>query len=222
LYYLAAAGVGTLGFCDEDVVEVHNLNRQILHFTNNINQPKVTSAYEKLQALNPHVRYVQHYKAVDHSTIEALLQDYDVIVDAVDNLKTRLLISDACYLMNKPLIEGAVVGLSGTITTIIPNQSPCLRCLYPKIQVSKDLQTCAEFGILGAVAGTIGSLQALEAIKVCTQVGDTLEGRLLVFEALDLEFETISYEHNVDCPLCGETPTITSIAQCGVRFDSLK
>jgi adenylyltransferase/sulfurtransferase len=222
LYYLAVAGVGTLGFCDEDVVELHNLNRQILHFTENIKQPKVESAYEKLQALNPDVVYVKHYKRVDHSTIESIVQDYDVVVDATDNLSTRLLISDVCFLMNKPLVEGAVVGLSGTITTIIPHQSPCLRCLYPKIQGSEDFKTCAELGILGAVAGTIGSLQALEAIKVIAQVGETLLGRLLVFEGFDLEFETVSYEKNLDCPLCGERPQITTIDHCGIRFNPTK
>ncbi len=216
LYYLAAAGVGTLGFCDEDVVEVHNLNRQILHYTADVKRPKVLSAFEKLKLLNPNVTLVQHYKKVNHATIDLLIEDYDVIVDAVDNWPTRLLISDVCYLRNKPLVEGAVVGLSGTLTTIVPKQGPCFRCLYPQMSLNQDLDTSAEQSILGAVAGTIGCLQALEAIKLCTKAGDTLQGRLLVFEGLDLEFETIHYDQHADCPLCGDAPKITSIAECGI------
>lgn len=218
LYYLAAAGVGTLGFCDNDVVEVHNLNRQILHTTEDISKPKVLSAYEKLILLNPNITLIKHSLKVDHSNIEALIQDYDVIVDAIDHLSTRLLISDACYLLNKPLVEGAVVGLSGTLTTIIPHKGPCLRCLYPRVNTSQA-NSCQERGILGAVAGTIGSLQALEAIKICVGIGEVLIGRLLVFEGLDLEFETIKYTQQINCPLCGNTPLIKTIQECGMHFE---
>ena len=218
LYYLVAAGIGTIGICDFDNVSLNNLNRQILHFSSNIGQSKIESAQKKLNDLNPHVIINTHFTKVEQSNVEELMRDYDVIVDAVDNLTSRLLITDACYLLNKPCIEGAVVGMHGTLTTIIPNKGPCYRCIYPRVNETNSYQSRSEWGILGAIAGTIGSLQANEAIKYCANVSQTNESKLLIFDGLNIEFEYMSYSKNPHCPLCGENPLIQSIKDCGKQF----
>lgn len=204
LYYLAAAGVGTLGIVDFDVVKLSNLNRQILHTTEDLEILKTVSANEKLSHLNPNIKIIEHTIELNPSNIENILVNYDVIVDAVDTIKIRYLISDTCYKLKKPLVEGAVVGFSGILTTIIPDQTPCYRCLYPNNNEGNEFPTCNEIGILGAITGVIGSLQALEVIKLITGTGNGMLGRLLTFDGLDCEFEEIPMIKNENCSLCGK------------------
>lgn len=204
LYYLAAAGVGTLGIVDHDVVKLSNLNRQILHSSDDLETLKTTSASEKLSRLNPNLKIIEHTIELNSENIEAIFEQYDVIVDAVDTIKIRYLISDACYKLKKPLIEGAVVGFSGIVTTIIPDVTPCYRCLYPNNHEDNDYPSCNEIGILGAVTGVIGSIQALEVIKLITGAGNGLLGRLLTFDGLDCEFEEIPIHKNEQCSLCSK------------------
>jgi molybdopterin/thiamine biosynthesis adenylyltransferase len=218
LYYLVAAGIGTVGLCDFDVVELSNLNRQILHYSNDIKKDKTQSAYDKLKALNPHVNLVQHNLKVNHSNIKSLLEDYDVVVDAVDNLATRLFITDACYLLRKPCIEGAVAGFHGTLTTIIPKIGPCFRCLYLRVNSKHEYQVNPDEGVLGAIAGIIGSLQANETIKLCSNIMKPHIGKLLIFDGLNCEFEYIDYSKNPQCPLCGKDNIILEIEDCGKQF----
>lgn len=203
LYYLAAAGVGTLGIVDYDVVKLSNLNRQILHSSEDLETLKTISAKEKLSRLNPNIEIIEHSVELNLENIDEIFKKYDVIVDAVDTIKVRYLITDTCYKLKKPLIEGAVVGFSGILTTIIPDQTPCYRCLYPNNNENHEFPTCNEIGILGAVTGVIGSLQALEVIKLITGTGKLMLGRLLTFDGLDCEFEEIPINKNEDCILCG-------------------
>lgn len=208
LYYLAAAGVGTLGIVDYDVVKLSNLNRQILHSSDDLESLKTVSAKEKLSRLNPNIQIIEHNIELKEDNIEGIFETYDVIVDAVDTIRVRYLITDTCYKLKKPLVEGAVVGFSGILTTIIPDQTPCYRCLYPFNNESNEYPTCNEIGILGAITGVIGSLQALEVIKLITGSGECLLGRLLTFEGLDCEFNEIPIIHNKDCVLCGKNKSL--------------
>lgn len=208
LYYLAAAGIGTLGIVDYDVVKLTNLNRQILHSSDDLETYKTISANEKLSRLNPNIKIIEHRVELSSENIEDIFKQYDVIVDAVDTIRVRYLISDTCYKLKKPLIEGAVVGFSGILTTIIPDVTPCYRCLYPMNNSDNEYPTCNEIGILGAITGVIGSLQALETIKLITGAGDCLLGRLLTFEGIDCEFNEIPILHNDDCILCGKNKSL--------------
>lgn len=218
LYYLVAAGIGTVGICDYDIVSLSNLNRQILHFSSDMEKTKLSSALNKLHDLNPHVKINTHQLKIEQSNIQALIEPYDVIVDAVDNITTRLLITDACFLLNKICIEGAVSGMHGTLTTILPHRGPCYRCLYPRVNEINVFQTRYQSRILGAVAGTLGSLQAIEVIKLCANLGVPTSGRLLIFDGLSLEFESMDYEQNPQCPLCGINACIKTIEECGHQF----
>lgn len=208
LLYLAAAGVGTLGIADFDTVGLSNLNRQILHFTEDIGQKKAASAAVKLTKLNPDIRVITHTGRITIDNIESIIQAYDLVIDATDNFPARYLVSDACYFAKKPVIEGAVLGFEGILMTIIPGTSPCYRCLYPVPPQDGVVPTCNDAGILGAIAGTIGSLQALEAVKVLLGIGETLSGRILIFDGLGLNFRQVPWAKRKNCPLCGETPSI--------------
>ena len=213
LYYLASAGIGTLGIVDFDTVGISNLQRQILHYTEDIGRKKVDSAEEKLKKINPQVNIIKHSSRVKEGNIEELVQQYDVIVDAVDNFAARYLISDCCYFMKKPLIEGAVLGFEGLLMTILPGKSPCYRCLYPEPPKDGIVPSCSDAGILGMIAGTMGSLQALEAVKVILGIGQTLTGRILTFDGLNLEFREIGWRKRQNCPLCGENPRIRELQE---------
>jgi len=203
LYYLVAAGVGRLGVADPDMVTVPNLHRQILYATPDVGKAKVDVAADRLRALNPDVTVVTHRFRVDDGNIEALVGGYDVVVDAPDNLATRYLVNDACWRARKPLVEAAVLGFSGMLMTIVPGKTPCYRCLYPNPPKEGAVPSSAEFGIMGMVPGIIGSLQALEAVKVLLGIGTTLCGRVLFFDGLDPGFEEMRLERNPKCPLCG-------------------
>lgn len=217
LFYLAAAGVGNLGIADFDTVGISNLNRQILHFTDDLSRKKVDSAAEKLKKLNPDINIIKHSFRVNADNIEEVIADYDVIIDAVDNFSTRYLISDCCFFLKKPLIEGAVLGFDGILTTIIPDKTPCYRCLYPEPPKDGVVPTCSDQGILGAITGTIGSLQALEAVKVLAGIGETLSGRILTFDGLGLEFRDVQLRKRQNCPLCGENPTVKELIEYEIK-----
>ncbi len=222
LYYLAACGIGTLGIADFDTVGVSNLQRQILHYTEDIGRKKTDSAEEKLKRINPDTDIIKHSLRVDVDNIEDLISQYDVVVDAVDNFPARYLITDACFFQKKPVIEGAVLGFEGILTTILPGKSHCYRCLYPNPPEDGVVPTCSDAGIIGMITGTMGSLQALEAIKVLIGMGKTLDNRLLTFDGLSLDFRTINLPKRKDCPLCGENPTIKELnlyeLKCKLKF----
>lgn len=217
LYYLAAAGVGTLGMVDFDTVGVSNLQRQILHFTGDVGKKKVDSAEEKLKELNPDVSLIKYPFRLNANNIEEIVEDYDVIIDAVDNFPARYLINDCCYFKKKPVVEGAVIGFEGILTTIIPDQSPCYRCFYPAPPEDGVMPTCSDSGILGAITGTIGSLQALEAVKVLTGAGETVSGRILTFDGLNMEFRSVGWKKRKTCPLCGDEPVIKELAEYEIK-----
>jgi adenylyltransferase/sulfurtransferase len=215
LLYLAAAGVGRLGIVDDDVVELSNLQRQVLHATSDIGRRKVESAAEKLHALNPGVDLVGHDMRLSPETAEELLSGYDVIVTAVDNFPSRFLLNDACVLLRKTLVEGAILRFTGLAMTIKGGETACYRCVFPQMPAADSVPSPAEAGVFGPVAGTIGCLQACEVVKVLTGIGEPLYDRLLQFDAAEMSFQEVMLGREPACPVCGAAPTITSIADAG-------
>jgi adenylyltransferase/sulfurtransferase len=210
--YLAAAGVGTIGIADFDRVELHNLQRQILHDTAAIGRPKVESAAARLRALNPHIRLATHAEGVTAANALAFFRGYDVIVDGTDNFPTRYLNNDAAVLAGRPLVYGSIFQFEGQVSVFDPaHGAPCYRCLFPSPPPPGSVPNCGEAGVLGALCGTIGSLQALEAIKLILGVGEPLRGRLVVFDALAHSFRTLNLRRDPACPLCGPSPRIREL-----------
>ncbi|MEW6523746.1 MAG: HesA/MoeB/ThiF family protein [Bacillota bacterium] len=207
-YYLAAAGVGTIGLVDADDVDISNLQRQILHSTGTLGKPKVESGAQTLLALNPDVAVHPHRVRLRAANARNLVSSYDVVVNAVDNLATRYLLNDTCVLEKKPLIEAGVLRFDGMVTTIIPGKTPCYRCLFPVVPPPGTVPGCAEAGILGAVAGLVGAIQAGEAIKVLLGAGSPLSGRLLLVDVLHMSFREVSVERNPECSVCREGAVI--------------
>ena len=212
-FYLAAAGVGKLGLVDSDLVDRTNLQRQILHTTANLERPKVESAREKLESLNPGIEIKIYNKYLNRDNIEDIIKDYESIVDAVDNFPTRYLINDACYFHNKILIEAGILKFSGQLMTIKPEAGPCYRCVFREPPAEGAIPSCQQAGVLGAVAGTIGTLQATEVLKMITGVGQPLIGRLLVYDALKLSFREVKIKKDENCPLCGKKPVIKELME---------
>lgn len=209
--YLAAAGVGTIGLVDHDRIEVSNLQRQVLFTTAEIGQGKAATARARLTALNPQLTVVAHEEKLLAGNVERIFAPYDVIIDGTDRLATRYLINDACVLLGKPLVSAAIHRFEGQAMTYLPDRSPCYRCLYP--ESPEDLvPNCATAGVLGVLPGVMGSLQATEAIKLLLGIGEPLAGRLLVYDALSLSFDEFRFQRRHDCAVCGEHPTITSVA----------
>ena len=210
--YLAAAGVGTIGLTDGDVVDLSNLQRQILHTTATVGMPKVESGRQMLSALNPEVTIKTYPYHVTVDNIMGLLDDYDIVLDGSDNFSTRFLINDACFFAKKTLISGSIFRFEGQLTTIKPHEGyPCYRCLYPEPPPADLVPNCQEAGVLGVLAGTIGVLQASEAIKEILGLGETLADKLLIYDALDMKFRKVSRPKDPECPLCGRSPKITTI-----------
>src|SRR3954447_3505589 len=205
--YLAAAGVGTLGLVDFDVVDVSNLQRQVIHWTSDVGRPKVASAKEKLQAINPGLNVVVHEHPVDSSNALELFRDYDVIVDGTDNFPTRYLVNDACVLLGKPNVYGSIFRFEGQVSVFWGAKGPCYRCLFPEPPPPGLVPSCAEGGVLGVLPGIIGSLQANEVIKLIAGAGDPLIGRLVLFDALKLKFRELKLRKSPDCPVCSDHPT---------------
>ncbi len=210
--YLAAAGIGTLGLTDGDVVDLSNLQRQILHTTDRIGMPKVESGGQLLSALNPDITLKLYPEHVNASNLMGLIAEYDMILDGSDNFSTRFLVNDACYFGKKTLISGSIFRFEGQLATIKPHEGfPCYRCLYPEPPPAGLVPNCQEAGVLGVLAGTIGVLQANEAIKEILGLGETLADRLLLYDALDMTFRKVGRPKSPDCPLCGPHPTITEL-----------
>jgi molybdopterin/thiamine biosynthesis adenylyltransferase len=210
-YYLAAAGVGHLTIVDNDVVDLSNLQRQIAHSTKTVGVPKVESAKATFEALNPDVKVIPVRQRVTADNIAALIEGHDVVLDCCDNFPTRFLINDACVLADKRFISGAILRFEGQLTTVIPHVGHCYRCIFedlPPADIMPSLQTA---GLVGALPGVIGSLQALEALKLLLGKGDLLTGRLLVFNGLRADFRQLDTRKNPDCPVCGEKPRITAL-----------
>jgi sulfur-carrier protein adenylyltransferase/sulfurtransferase len=210
-FYLAAAGVGTLGLADFDVVDVSNLQRQIIHFTSDVGRPKIDSAREKLEALNPDLNIVTHEHTIDSSNALELFAGYDVIVDGTDNFPTRYLVNDACVLLGKPNVYGSIFRFDGQATVFFPPQGPCYRCLYPEPPPPDLVPNCAEGGVLGILPGLIGVVQATETVKLILRAGRPLVGRLLLYDALEMTFREMKVRKNPRCPICGPNATIREL-----------
>jgi len=208
--YLAAAGVGTLGVVDADIVDDSNLQRQIVHSTKTLGEPKVQSAKRALEALNPDVDVITYQERLTSENVERILADgWDVIVDGADNFPTRYLVNDASVWHGIPVVHGSIYRFEGQVTVFDPNHGPCYRCLYPAPPPPELAPSCAEGGVLGVLPGIVGSLQASEALKLILDAGETLTGRLLLFDALHTTFDEVTVKKDPSCPVCGETPTIT-------------
>jgi len=219
--YLAAAGVGKLGIVDFDRVDVTNLQRQILHTTADVGRPKVESAVEHLRAINPTIEIVGHDTLLYSTNVFDVMNGYDVIVDGTDNFPVRYLVNDATQFLGKPLVYGSIYQFEGQASVFMPGQeTPCYRCLFPSPPPPGTVPSCAEGGVFGVLPGFIGSVQATEAIKILTGEGVTLEGRLLLYDALTMDVQEVKIRWDADCPVCGKEPTITELIDyeqfCGV------
>jgi adenylyltransferase/sulfurtransferase len=210
-YYLAAAGVGTLGIIDNDVVDISNLQRQILHANDRVGTPKVESAKKTLEGLNPDVKVIPYQSKLTSENIMEILKDYDFVVDGCDNFPTRYLVNDACVLTGKPNVHGSIFQFEGQATVFYPGKGPCYRCLYPEPPPAEMAPSCAEAGVLGVLPGLIGVIEALEAIKLILDKGDSLVGRLLTFNTLTMEINTLRLRRDPKCPMCGDNPTIKEL-----------
>lgn len=202
--YLGAAGVGTLGICDNDAVDLTNLHRQVIHATPDVGRPKVESAGEKLRALNPEIRIVEHRARLTALTAESILAGYDAVVDASDTFASKFLINDACAAYRIPHVFSGVLGFEGQLLTVVPGKGPCLRCFFREPPPPGSVPTCAQAGILGPVAGVLGCWQALEVLKLVMGTGTPLVGRLCLFEGLTGSFREIELKRDPTCPACGE------------------
>jgi adenylyltransferase/sulfurtransferase len=209
--YLAAAGVGTIGITDGDVVDLSNLHRQILHHTPDVNRSKVQSAQAKLAALNPDVTVIPHAERLTADNARTLFERYDVVIDGTDNFPTKFLANDAAILTKRPLVHGGILRFVGQVMTILPGRSACYRCIFKEPPPAGLIPTCQEAGVLGALAGVIGTIQATEALKLILGLPQPLAGRLLTYDALAGGFREIAVRQNPKCPICGEDPTITTL-----------
>ncbi len=218
--YLAAAGVGRIGLVDYDVVDASNLQRQVIHGTSDIGRPKLDSARDRILDINPHVRVDTYPVPLTSENALEILLPYDVVIDGTDNFPTRYLTNDACVLLGKPNVYGSIFRFDGQVSVFYAKEGPCYRCLFPEPPPPGLVPSCAEGGVLGILPGTVGALQATEAIKLLLGVGEPLIGRLLLYDALNMEFTEVKLRKNPDCPVCGENPTITKLidyeAFCGM------
>ncbi len=219
--YLAAAGVGTLGLVDFDVVDASNLQRQIIHSTKDIGRKKLDSAAEKLLALNPSLNVVKHETMLSSANALDILKDYDIVADGTDNFPTRYLVNDACVLLGKPNVYGSIFRFEGQASVFGTKEGPCYRCLYPEPPSPGLAPSCAEGGVLGILPGLVGVIQAAEAIKLILGSGEALIGRLLLVDALAMRFRELKLRKNPECPVCGQNPTVTRLMDyeqfCGIK-----
>ena len=220
--YLAAAGVGTIGIVDADEVDLSNLQRQVIHTTNDVGKAKVKSAAETMEAINPDVTVNTYRTFVDSSNIMDLIKDYDFIIDGTDNFPAKFLINDACVMAEKPFSHAGIIRFKGQLMTYVPGEGPCYRCVFKNPPPKDAVPTCKQAGVIGAMGGVIGSLQAMEAIKYIIGKGDLLTGKLLTYDALKMEFHTIKLPKDDHCAVCGDEPTITELidyeqAECDLK-----
>ena len=218
--YLTAAGIGTLGLVDFDVVDASNLQRQIIHSTKDIGRSKLDSAEEKLKALNPAINIVKHNTMLSSANALEILKDYDIVADGTDNFPTRYLVNDACVLLGKPNAYGSIFRFEGQASVFATAQGPCYRCLYPEPPPPGLVPSCAEGGVLGILPGLVGVIQATEVIKLILGKGEPLIGRLLLVDALNMRFRELKLRKNPECPVCGQDPTVTKLIDdqqfCGI------
>ena len=208
--YLALAGVGTIGIVDFDVVEISNLQRQILHHTSDIGRPKLESAKDNINSYNPDTNVVLHEVRLESDNAREIISQYDLVINGADNFATRYLVNDACYLEGKPLVDGSILIFDGQATLFLPGQG-CYRCLFPEPPPPGLVPNCAEAGVLGALTGLVGSIQATEALKHFLGIGESLVSRLLLIDALSMSFREVWLKRNPSCPLCGDNPTVTEL-----------
>jgi adenylyltransferase/sulfurtransferase len=217
--YLALAGIGTLGIVDFDTVDVSNLQRQILHTDADVGRPKVISAKETINAHNPETNVTIHEEPINSDNAMDIIPNYDIIVNGADNFATRYLVNDAAFLAGKPLVDGAILVFDGQATTYVPGQG-CYRCMFPEPPPPGEVPNCSEAGVIGALPGLVGSIQALEVIKLAMGVGETLTSRMLLIDALTMDFREIKIRQNPDCKLCGANPEVTELIDyeifCGI------
>jgi len=222
-FYLAAAGVGTIGIIDHDTVDLSNLQRQILHTNDRVGMPKIESARLTLTALNPDVRVIGYEERLSSDNIMRIIedQDYDVVVDGCDNFPTRYLVNDACVMKGKPNVHGSIFQFEGQASVFYPHRGPCYRCLFPEPPPPGAAPSCAEAGVLGVLPGLVGSVQALETIKIILGIGKPLIGRMVYFDTLSMELRVHKLKKDPNCPICGANPTITELIDyeefCGLR-----
>jgi molybdopterin/thiamine biosynthesis adenylyltransferase len=209
--YLAAAGVGTIGIADADVVDLTNLQRQIIHATLDVGTPKVDSAKRKMQDINPDVTVNIYREWVSAANISAIIADYNFIIDCTDNFAAKFLINDACVLAGKPFSHGGILAFDGQTMTVKPRESACYRCIFPEPPPQDVLESCSRSGVFGVLPGVIGAIQATEAIKFLLGRGDLLTGRLLTYNALRLKFREVQLQRKSSCPVCGDMPTISAL-----------
>ncbi|MCS6800624.1 MAG: molybdopterin-synthase adenylyltransferase MoeB [Chloroflexota bacterium] len=221
--YLAAAGVGTIGLIDFDDVDMSNLQRQILHRTSTVGIPKVESGKRAINDLNPDVNVITHRVPINSENAMEVIPQYDIVVNGCDNFPTRYLVNDACYLLNKPLVDGSIFRFEGQATVYLPGRG-CYRCVFPAPPPAGAVPSCAEAGVLGVLPGIIGVIQAIETIKLIVGIGEPLVNRLLLFDALEMSFRQVKLRRNPNCPLCGDNPTIHQLIDyedfCGVAIPS--
>lgn len=220
--YLAAAGVGRIGIVDDDTVEISNLQRQIAHFTKDLNDPKVESAKEKMLAINPELDIRAYRLKLMADNIRELIHGYDFVIDGTDNFPTKFLVNDACVMENIPFSHGGILRFDGQTTTVIPHESACYRCSFRSPPPPDAVPTCSQAGVLGAVAGMLGTIQATETLKFITGSGELLTNTLLTFNAKNMDFRKIKLRKQSDCPVCGEHPSITELVDaeqtaCGLK-----
>jgi molybdopterin-synthase adenylyltransferase len=209
--YLTAAGIGTIGIADADNVDLSNLQRQVIHFTPDIGKPKVISAREKMEAINPDVQVRTYHEWINAANIMGIISDYDFVIDGTDNFAAKFLINDACVLAGKPFSHGGILQFVGQTITVLPGTSTCYRCIFPAPPPKDALLPCSKAGVFGVLPGVIGSIQATEAIKFLLEQGNLLTGRILKYDALGMKFRVVTINRNPKCPACGENPTITEI-----------
>lgn len=216
LLYLAAAGVGTIGIVDDDVVDLSNLQRQIIHSTKTIDVAKVDSAKERLLAINPNLNINIHQLRLNVDNITGIISDYDIVADGTDNFATRFLINDACYFEKKTLISAAILRFDGQLSTFKAHEDgedkPCYRCIFREPPPEGQVPTCSEAGVLGAICGTMGSLQSTEVLKEIMGIGKSMSGTLMIYDALHTEFRNVKVKRDTGCPLCGDAPTIKDLS----------
>jgi len=220
-FYLAAAGVGTLGLVDNDVVDISNLQRQILHTNDRVGVPKVESARQTLTALNPDVNVIGYQERLSSANILDIIKDYDVIVDGCDNFPTRYLVNDACVMTGKPNVHGSIFQFEGQASVFYPHQGPCYRCLFPEPPPPGAAPSCQEAGVLGVLPGLVGTVQAVETLKLLLGIGKPLIGRMVYFDTLSMELRIHKLRKDKNCPVCGPNPTVTKLIDyeefCGLR-----
>ncbi|MGB9613695.1 MAG: molybdopterin-synthase adenylyltransferase MoeB [Candidatus Margulisiibacteriota bacterium] len=223
--YLAGAGIGTLGIVDSDAVELNNLHRQIIYTTEDVGKRKVLVAQERLQKMNSDVKVIPYDLRLTSENIMEIIGDYDVIVDGSDNFPTRYLVNDACVLAKKTLVHGAFFRFEGQAMVIKPGEGPCYRCLFSEPPPPGSVPSCQEAGVLGALAGVIGLIQATEALKLILGIGEPLIGKLIIFNALEMSFRKVKVPKDKNCPVCGDNPTVTKLIDyewfCGLKKEEV-